>query len=77
MSEAETRGTLHVARRLDELSRDETLHPEQRVLLRAMLAGDPDALAALERRDGTVAARLARALRAPSRKKRAVLRLVV
>ena len=77
MSRTEHRGTLQAARRLDELSRDETLHPEQRIFLRAVLAGDPDALAALRRRDGVLVADLLRALRQPNREKRAVLHLVV
>lgn len=70
------RETMQAARRLEELSRDETLHPEQRIFLRAVLDGDPDALTALRRHDGVLVADLLRALRQPNREKRAVLRLV-
>jgi hypothetical protein len=73
---AKHRETLQAARRIDELSRDETLRPEQRIFLRAVLDGDPDALTALRRRDGVLVPDLLRALRRPNREKRAVLRLV-
>jgi len=76
VSRQERYGTLQAARRLDELSRDATLHPEQRVFLRAVLAGDPDALQALQRNDGTLVPDLLRALRRPNGEKRAILWLV-
>lgn len=67
---------MQTAHRLRELISDETLHPEHRLVLRAILEGDPDALEALRRRDGTLVPQLLRALRQPNQQRRALLRLV-
>lgn len=75
-AENKRRETLQAARRLHQLAEDRTLHPEHRLVLRCLLAGDPDAIEALRRRDGTLVVELLRALRRPGHEKRAVLRLV-
>jgi hypothetical protein len=56
-----------LTRRLRQLARDSTLHPEHRLFARALASGDPDAVAALERADGPLAQHLARLLRCPPR----------
>ncbi len=52
---------------LRRVSEDETLQPELRWLLRALLDGDEDARAALERRDDPTTVQLLRELRRPGR----------
>ena len=56
-----------LTRRLRQLAKDPALHPEHRLFARALAAGDPDAVAALEQADGPLARRLLRLLRRPPR----------